>query len=144
LLPWHLFVQAIMAGAAGLLMTSFLFNPGPTVVRILGWVFGTSLVVNLFVTLAGEFGLPHASHVAATAAHLITHGKYKNIYRFSLLGGLIVPLILTAVALAALGLTSLTAFASLALLAAASILSIAGLFAYEWAFVMAPQDVPNN
>jgi Fe-S-cluster-containing dehydrogenase component/formate-dependent nitrite reductase membrane component NrfD len=144
LLPWHLFVQAIMAGAAGLLMTSFLFNPGPTVVRILGWVFGTSLVVNLFVTLAGEFGLPHASHVAATAAHLITHGKYKNIYRFSLLGGLIVPLILTAVALAVLGLTSLTVFASLALLAAASILSIAGLFAYEWAFVMAPQDVPNN
>lgn len=26
----------------------------------------------------------------------------------------------------------------------AAVLSLAGLFAYEWAFVMAPQDVPNN
>ena len=31
-----------------------------------------------------------------------------------------------------------------AVLAFASILSLAGLFAYEWAFVMAPQQIPNN
>ena len=29
-------------------------------------------------------------------------------------------------------------------LALAGLLSLAGLFAYEWAFVMAPQDVPNS
>jgi hypothetical protein len=29
-------------------------------------------------------------------------------------------------------------------LALAALLALAGLFAYEWAFVMAPQDVPNN
>jgi hypothetical protein len=29
-------------------------------------------------------------------------------------------------------------------LAAAGVLSLLGLFAYEWAFVMAPQDIPNN
>jgi hypothetical protein len=26
----------------------------------------------------------------------------------------------------------------------AAALALAGLFAYEWAFVMAPQDIPNN
>ena len=33
---------------------------------------------------------------------------------------------------------------SAAALAAAGALSLAGLFAYEWAFVMAPQQVPNS
>jgi hypothetical protein len=29
-------------------------------------------------------------------------------------------------------------------LAVAGVLSLVGLFVYEWAFVMAPQEVPNN
>ena len=39
---------------------------------------------------------------------------------------------------------SLISFGNEALLALAGALAIAGLFAYEWAFVMAPQQVPNN
>jgi hypothetical protein len=38
----------------------------------------------------------------------------------------------------------LLAGGSAAALAAAGGLSLAGLFAYEWAFVMAPQQVPNS
>lgn len=139
LLPWHLFVQALMAGAAGLLIAGLFFNPGPGIVTLLGWILGLSLAANLFITVAGEFGVPHASQVAATAAHLITHGKYRGFYRFSLAGGLILPL-----GLIALALIFLSGPVSLLLLAVAGALSIAGLFAYEWAFVMAPQDVPNN
>jgi formate-dependent nitrite reductase membrane component NrfD len=139
LLPWHLFVQAVMAGSAGLLLAGLLFNPPGMSVTILGWIFGASLLANLFLVLAGEFGIPHASNVAALAAHLITHGKYRSFYRFSLAAGLALPLVL-----AALALSRLAGSAAPVLLALAGALSIAGLFAYEWAFVMAPQDVPNN
>jgi Fe-S-cluster-containing dehydrogenase component/formate-dependent nitrite reductase membrane component NrfD len=139
LLPWHLLVQAVMAGTAGLLIASLFFDPGSEGMTILGWILGSSLVVNLFITVAGEFGLPHASQTAATAAHLITHGKFRGFYLFSLAAGLILPLVLTVLALA-----FLTAPVSLFLLAGAGALSIAGLFTYEWVFVMAPQAVPNN
>ena len=81
-------VQAAMAGAGGLLITSLFFNPGVERTAILGWTLVVSLAVNLFLILGGEFGLPHASQVAKAAAHLITHGKYKPFYLFSLIGGL--------------------------------------------------------
>ncbi|MCA1553131.1 MAG: 4Fe-4S ferredoxin, partial [Chloroflexi bacterium] len=97
------------------------------------FVFGASLLINLFQTLGGEFAVPHASQVAAAAAHMITHGRYKNWYWFSIVGGLVAPLVMVVL------------FGSSPLvLALAGLLSIAGLFAYEWAFVMAPQQVPNN
>ncbi len=133
LLPWHLFVQAIMAGAGGLLVVGSFFTVAPEATRVLAWAFGLSALVNLLVTVGGEFGTPHASAVAATAAHLITHGKYRRPYQFSLVVGLLLPLLIVVVA-----------GASPMALAIAGALSIAGLFAYEWAFVMAPQDVPNN
>ncbi len=133
LLPWHLFVQAIMAGAAALLMAAAFAGTSPEAQRVLTWTFGLSLLVNLLVTIGGEFGVPHASQVAAAAAHLITHGRYKHHYWGSVIYGLALPLVIIV-------------FASAApeALAVASALSLAGLFVYEWAFVMAPQEVPNN
>lgn len=133
LLPWHLFVQAIMAGAAGLLIAGLYANLGSQAIRALAWTFGLSLLANLLLTVGGEFAIPHASQVAAAAAHMITHGRYARWYWASILGGLVLPL----------GLIML-ASGSLVLMAVAGVLSIAGLFAYEWAFVMAPQQVPNN
>jgi len=133
LLPWHLFVQAVMAGAATLIITGLFFGPTPDTTRVLAWTFGLSLLVNLLITVGGEFGTPHASTVAATAAHMITHGRYKNHYWGSVIFGLLLPL-------------AIVVFASTSLLAlsVASLLSLVGLFIYEWAFVMAPQEVPNN
>ena len=64
---------------------------------------------------------------------MITRGRYAPHYRGGLAFGLALPL---AVILLAGG--------SVVALAAAGALSLAGLFAYEWAFVMAPQQVPNN
>jgi Fe-S-cluster-containing dehydrogenase component/formate-dependent nitrite reductase membrane component NrfD len=132
LLPWHLFVQAVMAGAAGLFMLSLFFGV-PDNTRTLHWIFGASLLINLLITLGGEFAVPHASQVAATAAHLITHGRYKIWYWGSVIAGLIIPLLLVWLA-SALPIV----------LALAGLLSLIGLFMYEWAFVMAPQQVPNN
>lgn len=133
LLPWHLFVQAIMAGAAALLIAGPFFGMTPEATRTLAWTLGLSLLVNLLVTVGGEFGTPHASAVAATAARMITHGRYARWYWTSLLAGLVAPLVLVALA-----------WSSPPGLAVAGALSLIGLFAYEWAFVMAPQDVPNN
>jgi Fe-S-cluster-containing dehydrogenase component/formate-dependent nitrite reductase membrane component NrfD len=132
LLPIHFFVQSILAGAAGLLIIAPFFNIASESIRILAWTFGTSVVINLLITVGGEFGTPHASQVATTAAHLITHGHYKTHYWFSLIVGGLLPLAIAAVT------------ASPFALAIAGVLSLIGLFFYEWAFVMAPQEVPNN
>jgi Ni/Fe-hydrogenase subunit HybB-like protein len=133
LLPFHLFVQSLAAGAAGLLIAGLFVGLPPAAVPPLAWTLVSSLLLSLLLTVGGEFGVPHASQVATAAAHLITHGRFARWYWAGLIGGTALPL---ALALAGLN--------SLPLLALAGALSLAGLFAYEWAFVMAPQEVPNS
>lgn len=133
LLPWHLFVQAVMAGAAGLLIAGLFAGLPPGAGHVLVWAFGLSLLVNILLTVGGEFAVPHGSQVAATAAHMITNGRYARWYWSSLIVGLAVPLALVAFA-----------GASPVASAIAGVVSLLGLFAYEWAFVMAPQQVPNS
>jgi Fe-S-cluster-containing dehydrogenase component/formate-dependent nitrite reductase membrane component NrfD len=137
LLPWHLLVQAVLAGAAALLVlgafTSGIFALPAVGVRLLGAVLGLSALASLLLTVGGEFGVKHASQVASAAAHLITHGRYRGWYWFSLVAGLVAPMLLVVLAPA-----------SRPLLAVAGGLALAGLFAYEWAFVMAPQQIPNS
>lgn len=132
LLPVHLLVQALMVGS-GVFLLADLFMPLPAALLQAARVtFTATLVLDLVVTLFGEFGMPHASEVAARAAHDISHGRYRRLFwGGSLALGHLVPLalLLTGVPLA-LGLAALAA--------------IAGLYAYEYAFVMAPQDVPNS
>jgi formate-dependent nitrite reductase membrane component NrfD len=133
LLPWHLFVQAVMAGAAALLVMGTVAGLTPDATKVLAWTFGLSLLVNLLITVGGEFAVPHASSVAAMAAHMITRGRYRKHYWGSVVLGLLLPLLIVVFA-----------SGSLVALAVASVLSLVGLFVYEWAFVMAPQEVPNN
>lgn len=136
LLPWHLFVQAVMAGTGFLLLLAFAADPGASAITTLGWIFGATIVANLVITVGGEFGVAHASNVAAAAAHMIQHGSYSLAYRIAVWVGLVVPLVLTW-----LGLTSA---APLPWLALGGVLAVVGLFFYEWAFIMAPQRIPNS
>jgi formate-dependent nitrite reductase membrane component NrfD/ferredoxin len=138
LLPAHLVVQALMAGSAVLLALGLLVPlPAPMASGLL-WVFGVSLVVDLFVTLLGEFGMPHASEVAARAAHNISGGKYKNYFWWGAIGlGHIVPLVLLLLA-------GLGGSISLGLVAVAALATVVGLYLFEYAFVMAPQEIPNS
>jgi len=132
LLPGHLFVQAVMAGAAALSIVG-LFVGGPAeAVRVLSWTLAAGLIGNVLMT-AAEFALPHSEAVAGAAARLITRGRFAPHFRGSLIGGGALPLVLIAVA-----------GGSLPVLALAGALSLASLFFYEWAFVMAPQQIPNN
>lgn len=137
LLPFHLIVQAFMAGSGMMLLVDLFAPLAPEVTQAAATTFIVAIILDLFVTLAGEFAIPHASEVAARAAHDISHGHYKNYFwSGSIALGHIIPLILVTVGWFVGG------FALLA--AAAGLCAIAGLYAFEYAFVMAPQDIPNS
>lgn len=137
LLPFHLLVQSFVAGSAILLILSLFTDPPQGIVSVSGIVFVVALILDLFITLAGEFGIPHASEVAARAAHEISHGRYRNTFWWgSVVLGHLVPLALMAV--------TIFTIANWALLLPAGLAAIAGLFLYEYAFVMAPQEIPNS
>jgi Fe-S-cluster-containing dehydrogenase component/formate-dependent nitrite reductase membrane component NrfD len=138
LLPAHLVVQALMVGSAALLVLALFVEMSPAVSNALVWIFGVSLIIDLFVTLLGEFGMPHASEVAARAAHEISGGKYRNHFWWGAIGlGHVVPLALLLVA-------GLGGSLSLGLVAIAAVAAVVGLYLFEYAFVMAPQEVPNS
>ena len=138
LLPAHLTVQALMAGS-GMLLVLGLFVAIPSLMATsLTWIFGVSLLVDLFVTLLGEFGMSHASEVAARAAHEISHGKYRlHFWGGSVVMGHLAPLALVVAA-------PLAGPLGLILPAIAALATVAGLYLYEYAFVMAPQEIPNS
>jgi formate-dependent nitrite reductase membrane component NrfD/ferredoxin len=142
LLPVHLILQALMVGSGTLLvLVSFVSTPsgiGPA----LAWMFGVSLVVDLLVTLLGEFGMPHASETAARAAHDITAGKYHlHFWGGSIAVGHLLPIALLLVGwqMGWPGVTPAPPQVRVAALAA-----ITGLYLFEYAFVMAPQEIPNS
>jgi Fe-S-cluster-containing dehydrogenase component/formate-dependent nitrite reductase membrane component NrfD len=137
LLPIHLVVQAFLAGSGALLIVN-LFSPLPAdMARAVLITFGVGLLVNLFVTLAGEFGIPHPSEVAARAAHDISHGHYRNKFWWGAIAlGHVLPLALLMVSYFIGDAGLLPAVAGAA--------AIAGLYLYEYVFVMAPQDIPNS
>lgn len=132
LLPFHLLVQAIMVGSGSFLLIGLVVDLPDIYLQVARIAFISMLLVDLIITLLGEFGMPHASEVASKAAHAISHGHYRNYFWIgSILVGHIVPLILMF-----LNQPMLSAFA-----AAGAIL---GLYAFEYAFVMAPQEIPNS
>lgn len=132
LLPFHLLVQSVMIGSLWLLLLQlFVAMPDP-LIHACKWIAGVSLVIDAFMILGGEFGMPHASEVAASAAHEITQGKYKKQYWFGmLLIGHVLPFLFI---LPNVGVLS----------ALATVLATIGLYVYEHIFIMAPQEVPNS
>ncbi|MCA1553269.1 MAG: 4Fe-4S ferredoxin, partial [Chloroflexi bacterium] len=99
----------------------------------LAYLLGAGVFINLLLTLGAEFAIPHASQPALAAARMITHGRYARWYWGSILVGGLMPLVMIS-----------RASGSPTAMAVAGVLAIIGLFMYEWAFVMAPQQVPNN
>lgn len=132
LLPVHLVIQALAMGAGALLLLHAVSGLPADLVAVARPTFAAMLVVDLFVTLAGELGVPHGSEIAARAAHAITHGRHaKRFWWGSIVVGHAVPLLLLA--------TGAGVLAGLA-----AVLAAVGLYAYEHAFVMAPQEIPNS
>jgi Fe-S-cluster-containing dehydrogenase component/formate-dependent nitrite reductase membrane component NrfD len=132
LLPVHLVIQALAMGAGALLLLHAVSGLPSDLVAVARPVFATMLIVDLFVTLAGELGVPHGSEIAARAAHAITHGRHaKGFWWGSIVLGHALPLLLLVTGSAVLA-------------GLAGVLAGVGLYCYEHAFVMAPQEIPNS
>jgi len=119
--------------SSGVFLIVGLFLPfSPVLFDFLTVSFIASLLINLVITLAGKFAMPFASEVAMLASREISHGKFRNHFWWGGIGlGHIVPL-------------ALIVAASTVALPVAALAAIVGLFFYEYAFVMAPQHVPNS
>jgi formate-dependent nitrite reductase membrane component NrfD len=132
LLPIHLLIQAIMVGSGAFLLMGALNALPEPILQVARPTFISALIVDLLVILFGEYSMSHASEVAAQAAHEISRGRYKNYFwTGSVLIGHVLPL-----ALLIFNLPFLAVIAAIA--------AIAGLYAFEYAFVMAPQEIPNS
>jgi Fe-S-cluster-containing dehydrogenase component/formate-dependent nitrite reductase membrane component NrfD len=138
LLPLHLVVQALMVGSGVLLVLDLLLPMPAALTHFTLLLFLGALLADLFVTLVGEFSMPHASELAARAAHEISHGRYRrHFWLGSILLGHVAPLALVAMGFVAPVLLPLA-------VAVGGLCAVAGLYFYEYAFVMAPQDLPNS
>jgi formate-dependent nitrite reductase membrane component NrfD len=132
LLPVHLLIQALMAGSGALLGLAVFVELAPGLLALAKLTFGVGLGLDLFMLLFGEFGIAHASEIAARAAHEISRGKYaKQFWLGAIVLGHVVPLALLLLPGAVAP-------------ACAALLALVGLYAYEHAFVMAPQEIPNS
>ena len=120
LLPPHMAVQAVLAGAGSLLVAAAVGDPGaPDALR---WVLAGASAVHLLL-VAGETTLAHPTANAHLAAWEMTRGRYRRFFWAGL-------------ALVAVGL-----FAPL-LGPVAGVAALAGLLAHEHAYVQAAQAVP--
>ena len=130
LLPFQLFAQSMMV-ASGVFFVLNLFVSFPAdLTAILTVLFPASIAVNLLMTFAGKLN-SFPTDTAVLASREMTHGKFRNHYWWGGIAlGHVFPLAL------------LFAFSPLAPLAVAC--SVVGLFFYEYAFVMAPQYIPNS
>jgi Fe-S-cluster-containing dehydrogenase component/formate-dependent nitrite reductase membrane component NrfD len=130
LLPFQLFSQSIMVGSGVFLALSVLISLPFNSFEVLRPIFITSLVINLILTLAPKL-TTFASEVAQLASREMTHGRFRNQFWWGgIAAGHIIPLVI------------IFAFASA--FPIALLFTLTGLFFYEYAFVMAPQYIPNS
>jgi Fe-S-cluster-containing dehydrogenase component/formate-dependent nitrite reductase membrane component NrfD len=130
MLPIHLLVQAILAGAAALLILVPFVDMPAALESVFRIGFALALAVDLLVLFFAEMGMPHASEVAARAAQAMHAGKYSTLFwAGAVFLGHAVPLSFFLI--------------PPAFLPGAAVCALVGLYAYEHAFVMAPQEIPN-
>lgn len=130
LLPFQLLSQSAMV-ASGVFFVLNLFVDFPAdLTALLTVLFPASIAVNLLLTFAGKLN-SFPTDTALLASREMTHGKFRNHYWWGGIAlGHVIPLAL------------MLAFAPA--LPVAVIATLVGLFFYEYAFIMAPQYIPNS
>ncbi|MCU0477062.1 MAG: polysulfide reductase NrfD [Anaerolineae bacterium] len=132
-LPFHLLAQAFTAGSAGVLAAGFFVPFSPDLLVTARVAFVISAALSLVIQLASEFAMPHPSDSAVKASHEIRSGRYLWHFWGSVLIAYLLPM-------AAAWLMGSDTFGGIVVLMCSGI----GLYLYEYAFVMAPQEIPNS
>ncbi len=131
LLPFELLAQSLVVSSGVFLALSWLVSLPSGLQGFLSVVFPVALAINLLLLLANKFAMPFASEVALLASRDITHGRYRNHFWWGGVAlGHVVPFALFIAVPFAVPVAALAA--------------MLGLFFYEYAFVMAPQRIPNS
>ena len=131
LLPFQLFAQTVMVGSGMFLVVNMFVSFPADLHTLLVGLFPAGIAINLLLTLAGKFN-SFASEVALLGYREMTHGRFRNHYWWGgITLGHLIPLVL------------LFAFSTFALPVTVAC-AVVGLFFYEYAFVMAPQHIPNS
>ena len=131
LLAVSLTIQMVVGGAGALVVAALFVPTAPGVLDLLSKILLASLASHLFAVLIGEVAARHGSSNSAAAAAVMTQGRYAPLFWGGLALGTVLPVILLAT-------SDPTGMAS----AVGAALALAGLLAYEHAFVMAGQAVP--
>ena len=126
--------HAVVAGSALLLILSSVVDLQEGGITRLQWALLLSVAAFLALALS-DLLIPHPTSQGATAARNMLWGKYRLYYWTGVFLGGIVPLVLTALALA--GSPDWTYIA-------ASVSALTGLLAYEHAYIQAGQSVPQS
>ncbi len=132
---WHLQAQAVMVGSGALAIAGLFFDLSPEAWGLITGAFVISTITHLVILLV-EYSGKHASRQAATAAHVITHGRYARTFWL----GSVVPTIVAAIIGAVAWATGMEAAGLL--VALAGLIVQPALVAYESVFVRAGQDMP--
>ncbi|MFB6160543.1 MAG: 4Fe-4S dicluster domain-containing protein [Haloferacaceae archaeon] len=125
-MPLHMFAQAALAGAAGtslLGLAGYEGLAGPAGLVLAGGVLLHAALV------ASEIFTPHQTEDAEEAAARVTRGEFRSVFWG---GAVVVGILLPLVALAVGG---------SAAVAVAGLLALAGLFAFEYCWIIAPQTI---
>ena len=133
---WHLQAQAVMVGSGALAVFVLFLDLDDAAWTLIMGSFVIATLAHLVILLV-EYAGKHASRQAATAAHVITSGRYSKLFWM----GSVVP----TVAAAAIGVVAWLMgldTTSAALVAVAGLIVQPALLAYESAFVRAGQDMP--
>jgi formate-dependent nitrite reductase membrane component NrfD len=132
LTPIHLFIQAVVAGAAALLIGLFVMDASSELIVPLSITLMIGLAANALTILGGELGVTHASVDAKTARNVIVKGELsKPFWGLAILMGNVIPIALVL------------AFGTMpGVIALAAGLSLLGLLAYEHIWVVAGQWAP--
>ena len=132
--PWlapHLALQALLAGAAALVLPAQALDPAA--VRPLVGILAAAAVVHLAFVWAEAAGRRETAH-ARLAVHEMTGGRFRRVFWT----GIALTVLGAVAAAAGLGAGGAVPAAG----AVAAVLALAGLLAYEHAYVQAGQTVP--
>ncbi|MFW5896139.1 MAG: 4Fe-4S dicluster domain-containing protein [archaeon] len=129
-MPLHMFTQAVIAGSAATGLLGLAGIAGfDAFVDLSRLALGAGVLTHLLI-VASEILTPHQTEDAEEAAARITRGRFSRAFW---LGGVLVGMVLPLAAIAISG----TPVA----VAAAGVLALAGLFAFEYCWITAPQTI---